>query len=245
MSFIKHLKRESNYTKTENWAKTNLSTKNALLDFFSMGGVLRTRGKHEVINLFQRAMIENPLLALKSLFYFRDIRGGQGERRTFRIILNWLGHNYPEIIKKNISNIPEYGRWDDLYSLVDTQVKNPVLEYILNQFQIDINEDKPSLLAKWLKSENTSSRESKRLAKIIIDAFNITSREYRKKLSELRKKIHIVERKMSLNLWDAIIYDQVPSRASMIYAKAFRKHDKLRYNDYLKSVKKGEAKINA
>jgi len=48
---------------------------------------------------------------------------------------------------------------------------------------------------------------------------------------------------MSYNEWSGIDYEKVPSRASMIYAKAFRKHDEDRYNKYIEDVKSGEKEI--
>lgn len=239
MSYLEKLQNESNFTFTENGALTNQSTKNALLDFFSMGGALRTRSEEEIINLFRRAFIEDKLLALKALFYFRDARGGQGERRTFRIIINWLDKNYNEIIEKNKQHIPFYGRWDDMYS-----ISNP-WDIIKDQLNKDGVSEYPSLLAKWLKSENATSKESKRLGRQTRRILEISSRQYRKMLSELRKKIDIVEKRMSENQWSTIQYEKVPSRASMIYAKAFKKHDETRYNEYIEQVKSGEKKINA
>ena len=115
------LEEDANLTRTENMALTNVSTKSFLLDFFGVGGALRTRWENDIIRIFTKAFAEDKLLALKALFYFRDIRGGQGERRTFRIILKYLGEQYPEIVKKNLENIPFYGRWDDLYSLFYTK----------------------------------------------------------------------------------------------------------------------------
>ena len=40
-----------------------------------------------------------------------------------------------------------------------------------------------SLIFKWLKSENASSKETKRLAKKTRKAFGLSSKEYRKALS--------------------------------------------------------------
>lgn len=238
MDFLDALKAQTHGQQfTENGALTNVTSKSFLLDFFSMGGALRTRKPEEIIYLFQQAFNENKLLALKCLFYLRDIRGGQGERRTFKIILEWLASNIN--IEKLIPLIPEFGRWDDLYCIF-----NLSKEIIKQQFLKDIMTDKPSLLGKWLKSENTSSKESCELGKKTRKALGLTSTQYRKELSKLRKRIKIIESQMSSNQWDNINYQSVPSRAAMIYSKAFKKHDAIRYVKYLEDVKSGKQKIN-
>ena len=101
-----------------------------------------------------------------------------------------------------------------------------------------------SLLGKWLKSENTSSKESRELARKTRKYLGLSSKDYRKMLTVLRAKIKIVESQMSRKQWDKINYEAVPSKASMIYKKAFKKHDEKRYEKYLESVEKGEKKIN-
>lgn len=102
-----------------------------------------------------------------------------------------------------------------------------------------------SLLAKWLPSENCSSMESKRLASKLRKSLGLTSKEYRKTLSVLRKKIGIVERNMCQKEWGAINYEHVPSRAAMIYRKAFGRNDEQRYQKYLDDVSKGKKEIKS
>jgi len=105
--------------------------------------------------------------------------------------------------------------------------------------------DSPSLLGKWMPSANTSSKETRAKANLIINKMKITPREYRKMLSFLRKKISIVETNMCQNDWESITYQHVPSKAMSNYRKAFIKHDEERFNNFLQKVEKGEAKINA
>lgn len=50
---------------------------------------------------------------------------------------------------------------------------------------------------------------------------------------------------MSANQWGDIKYESVPSRANLIYKKAFLKHDQIRRKQYLDALAKGETKINA
>ena len=50
---------------------------------------------------------------------------------------------------------------------------------------------------------------------------------------------------MSAGRWDEIKYPEVPSRAMMIYRKAFEKHDADRYNAFIKKAAAGETKINS
>lgn len=107
-------------------------------------------------------------------------------------------------------------------------------------------EEKPiSLLAKWLPSPNTSSRETRRLATVLYSSFGLTERKYRKTLSALRRYLDVVEKKMSAQEFGAIDYEKVPSLAMTRYRSAFGKHDYERFNSYIQSVTKGEAKINS
>lgn len=71
------LKDNTNFTYTENGALTHKTTKSALLDMFAMGGAYRKRSDEDVIFLFKKAYEENPVYALKCLFYLRDARGGK------------------------------------------------------------------------------------------------------------------------------------------------------------------------
>lgn len=136
-------------------------------------------------------------MATKILFYFRDVREGQGERNTFRVLLNWLGQHYPEVARKNLENVAYFGRYDDLYSLVGTLVEKEVFALFTTQLKSDIKNMKAgesvSLLAKWLKSENTSSKESVRLARKTREALELTPKRYRKILSALRKYIDVLQ----------------------------------------------------
>ena len=145
---LEGLEKETNYKYTENLALTHASSLSSLLDFFGLGGALRTRSNEDIISLFTRAFSEDKLLALKTLFYLRDVRKGQGERRSFRIILNYLGETQPEIVQKNLENVPFYGRWDDLYSLVDTKMEDSMFMFIKRQLGEDLTSETPSLLAK-------------------------------------------------------------------------------------------------
>ena len=117
------------------------------------------------------------------------------------------------------------------------------------QLVLDLKSKTPSLLAKWLKSENTSSHESRQLATLTRKKFNLTSREYRKALSSLRERIRVLERLMSAGRWDEIEFSMIPSRAGMIYRNAFARHDierqkigKITYEDFMKDTK---TKVNA
>lgn len=242
----KHFNAQNNQTLTENGAVTNKSTNSRLLDFFGQAGALRLgRGAENATDLFVDAFNEDKLLATKALFYFRDVRGGQGERETFRTFLRGLAIIDPNIVRKNLHLIKEYGRWDDYYVLVNTQVEREMFEFLFNQFKEDLQSDKPSLLGKWLKSENTSSPASRELGKKTRKAFGLKPAIYRKALSVLRQKINVLETQLSKNQWDKVTYEYVPSQANLKYRKAFGRHDLTRYSAYLEAVASGETKINA
>ena len=223
--FINGLTDFTNVTYTENGAITHKTTKSDLLDMFAMGAAMRTRSDEDVILMFRKAYAENPVYALKCLFYIRDIRGGQGERRFFRVVMKDLAKQDTNAVMRNLTHIPEFGRWDDLYVFVGTPVEAAAFNFMKNQLALDVSCKTPSLLAKWLKSENTSSQNSRDLAAKTRIAFGMNHKQYRKTLSILRERINIVERLMSENRWDEIEFDKIPSRAGMIYKNAFARHD--------------------
>jgi hypothetical protein len=234
--------------RTANGALSYAETASGVLDFFSKSGALRGKTQ-EALRYFGKAMSENSTLALRALFYMRDVRGGQGERDNFRAILEYLARKFPMEISRNMRYVPEFGRWDDLYSFVGTNLQDLALDMLKDQFFKDLTAlksgDNVSILAKWLKSENTSSKESRKLAKITREYFGLTPRKYRKGLSLLRDKIALVETAMSQNKWTKVEYSRVPSQAARIYSNAFRKHDTTRYTQYIEKVHSGEEKINA
>lgn len=238
------LKKATNYTYTENGAITHKSTLNKVLDMFAMGGACRSRHEEEIRQMFYSAFEEDEILALKCLFYLRDVRGGQGERRFFRVILKHLANTNPEAVRRNLEHIAEFGRWDDYYTLVDTPVEEEVWELLKVQLALDVQSKTPSLLAKWLKSENASSAETRYLGHKTREAFGMTARQYRKTLSVLRERINVLERLMSANRWDEIEFDAIPSKAGLIYRNAFARRDiiKAKYEAFAKNK---DTKVNA
>ena len=224
-SFLNVLKDNTDFTYTENGAVTRTTTKSDLLDMFALGAAMRNRSDSDCILMFRKAFEENPVYALKCLFYLRDVRGGQGERRFFKVCMKDLALTNTEAARRNLKLIPLYGRWDDLYLFIGTPLENEALDFMKWQLALDIHSKAPSLLAKWIKSENTSSFESRKLARITREYFGMSHKQYRKVLSMLRERINIVERLMSENRWDEIEFDKIPSRAGMIYKNAFARHD--------------------
>ena len=145
MAFLDYLKNEFNYTETENGAVALKSTMNACLDAFGSLGAMKFASNDQIIDVFKNAFYEDKVTAMRILFYVRDIRGGQGMRRVFRIIVKWLADNYPEFVKNNLNNFAEFGRWDDLFCLLDVdnkQLKREVLDFIKETIKNDIEEFK-------------------------------------------------------------------------------------------------------
>lgn len=187
---------------------------------------------------------------MKWLFYARDVRQGLGERRLFRVVLADLVESNPEMVVPVINLIPEYGRYDDLWCLLDDDTSGAaVCKLVLEQLNEDASNmyiGRPiSLLAKWMPSINASSAKTKAYGKKLAKTFDISEREYRKMLTAFRKYLDVVERKMSNKEWSAINYETVPSRANLVYNKAFLRNDEERRREYLGKLEKGETKINA
>lgn len=242
---LNHLKKEANIAYTENGAVTNVSTKSDCLDLFATIGAIRTAEDGEIIKRFVRAYTEDADVAMKILFFGRDVRGGLGERRVFRVINNWLAENRPESLRKNIELIPEYGRFDDLVSLIGTACEKDALRTIRKQLDADLaSKGEVSLLAKWLPSVNASNGETIRKAKRVARYLGQSDAAYRKTLVELRKKIRIIENNLREKDY-SFDYAKQPSKAMFKYRKAFLRNDGERYNAFLESVTVGENKLHA
>ena len=234
---------------TENGAVALNTTDSALLDLYGVIGAMRPRSESDIINMFRAAWKENNLLALKMAFYSRNIRGGQGERRTPRIIFKWLANAYPEVMKKNFDNIAKFGRYDDFYVFVGTTLEKDMWAYLKATIYHDMSEmvnGKPtSLCAKWLKSVNSSSAETRMLGKMTAKAFGLSEEKYRKMLSSMRKYIDVVEVKMSKNNWKNITYSAVPAKAMTKYRAAFKRHYPELFETYISRVESGKETIKA
>ena len=249
-TLLNNLKNETNYTYTENMALIHKTSMSWLLDLFGMGAAYRKRTDEDCIYLFMKAFREDPTYALKCLFYLRDVRGGQGERRFFRVVCKYLAAKETEAMKRNLQYVPEYGRYDDWYVFIGTPLEKSMFELMKSQLAADMqsydksSKEAISLLAKWLKSENTSSLESRSLANKTRIAFGMTHKQYRKTLSILRERIKVLERLMSANRWDEIEFDKIPSKAGLVYRNAFARRDIIakKYEAFAKNT---STKVNA
>lgn len=241
---------EHNMSITENGAVGFRTTGKELLDLNFAVASLRKMSDEEVAKRFMKAFCENKMLAMRWLFYARDARQGIGERRLFRVVMKHLVESNPEMVIPVINLIPEYGRYDDLWCLLDNEESAKVVYQIVDkQLKEDwdnMNAGKNcSLLSKWCPSCNASSKKTKEYGKKLCKALHMSEREYRKALSKLRKYLDVVEVKMSNKDWSEIKYEAVPSRANLIYNNAFLRNDEARRREYLGKLEKGETKINA
>ena len=245
---LEYLKKEANRTYTENGAVTYASTGSECLDLFATIGAMRNASKTELIAKFMRAYIEDADTAMKLLFFARDIRGGLGERKIFRILLRWLGMYKPQSARKNIEYVAEYGRFDDILVLLDTPCEQDALQFLKEQFESDmekLNTEEPvSLLGKWLPSINASNAQTIKTAKKIARAFGLRDAEYRKALTALRARIQILENHLRERDY-SFSYEKQPSRAMFKYRKAFLRNDEQRYQKFLENVSLGKAQLHA
>lgn len=220
-----------NETQTTNGMPAYVSTKNANLDLFFVIGTARGQ---DVWSTFERAYLEDAALATRILLWSRDIRGGAGERQRFRDIVTKMAEsndaNFHKFMVAIINKIPELGRWDDLFALVGTKFEEQAMSLFANGIKSG-----NGLAGKWAPRKG-------QFAVILRNALGLSPKGYRKTIVALTK---VVEQQMCAKKWNEIEYSHVPSIASKNYARAFRRHDEERYQEYLNSVINGEKKMNA
>lgn len=215
-------------TRTENGMKARASTANACTDLFFKIGAMRGQN---VIPAFVAAYVENPDVAIRIALWARDIRGGAGERKLFRDILNYLATNKPLEAASVLKKVPELGRWDDLL-----EVENPDVRFIGYGMIKEALAQKNGLAAKWMPRKGELAADLRKY-------LGMTPKQYRKTLVELTK---VVESQMCANDWDNINFSHVPSVASARYKKAFGRHTE-KYGEYIQKLNKGDktVKVNA
>ena len=249
MSFADKMRKEGTFTRTENGAVALNTTGDACLDLFGTIGSLREADENRIHTLFAEAYKENALFATKIVFYARDIREGLGERKTFRTLLKYMAEVHPNALRPNLDLIGVFGRYDDLYSLIGTPLEADMWAAMKKQFEEDLKnlhqENAISLLAKWIKTADASSKETRRLGILTAQKLGYPVYNFKRIVRSMRKQIGIVEGLMSANRWSEIKYSNVPSRAMMIYRNAFMKHDEERFNQFVNKAVDGEEKINS
>lgn len=241
--------------RTQNYAKTFSSSLSKNLDLFALGGSVRPQTDDNILSLYNDAFKEDPILATKIALYIRDIRDGLGERKVGRLFLKELADknhvSKDQLIFKVIPHLSDIGRWDDLvyvfYNTISRDVKKAIADLISEQLKKDVVSKAPSLLGKWLPSINAGKR-SRSMALELLNWIKVDEisdyKSYRKTLSSLRKKIDIVETKITERAYKNIDYEKVPSQALNLYKNTFRKNDSDRFNEFLNAVKSGDKKIN-
>ena len=245
--FLEDLRKEENLTYTENGALTNRSTNSYCLDLFATIGALRNAEDNEIISRFIKAYTEDNNMAMKILFFARDIRGGLGERRVFRSILKWLSLHEADSVRKNIMHVPEYGRFDDLLSLLNGPCEKEMLSFIKEQLDKDLAAlkigESVSLLAKWLPSVNTSNTDTVKSAKKLAKAMGFSDAGYRKVLVSLRAEIKLMENYLREKDY-SFSYEKQPSKALYKYRQAFFRNDQDRYCAFLERAESNPAVMN-
>lgn len=249
MSFAEEMRRAGSFTHTENGAVALGTTGSACLDFFGTAGALRGAEENRVCALFAEAFREDPLFATKIVFYARDIRGGLGERKTFRILLRYMAAKHPEALLPNLDLIGVFGRYDDLYCLIGTPLEDAMWAVMKAQFEEDLKNlhegNAISLLAKWIKTADASSEKTRGLGILTAQRLGYPVYHFKRIVRSMRKHIRVVECLMSANRWDEIQYSEVPSRAMMIYRKAFLRHDEERFKEFIEKAANGEETIHS
>lgn len=230
---------QTNDSRTENGMVTNSTSLNSNVDLFFQIGAMRGQDKTRLINAFTKAFGEDRLLAMKLIFWARDIRGGAGERQIFKDIITYLAVNRTEVMRKNLALVTEFGRWDDLLVLFGTPLEKDALALISKGLDA-----KNGLCAKWMPRPNANNREAKKQAHIIRKYLGLSPKAYRQLIVGMS---NTVEQLMCAKKFGDIDYNKLPSKAMANLMKAFSKNDCERFGAYLASLEKGEAgvKINA
>lgn len=126
---------DDNKILTQNGAVAYASAGDTLVDFSYSASNLRNKTPEQIMALFERCYIDNPMLATKMMFQMGDVREGKGERRTFNTCLRYMAAAHPEICKAILPLVPEYTRWDHVAEMTICGV--PTVEKFARQMMAE------------------------------------------------------------------------------------------------------------
>lgn len=250
-TFTKAVRTEASWGKTSNGADALTTTLNAALDMFGRSGAMRNASVQDRQTMIAKAYNENADIAMKLLFFTRDVRGGYGERDTFTDMVKWVASTHPDSVKKNLWGFLEYGRAKDLYTLQGTKCEAAMWDFMKSQFELDyanmVAGKSCSLLAKWIATPDASSANTRALGQLTLRKLGYTShteREYKKILRALRRYINIPEALMAAGKWSEIEYSKLGSQCLIKHRQAFARNDAERYAQFIEKAANGEVKMN-
>ena len=234
-------------SRTENGMKAWATSDSKVLDLFGKIGSGRGR---DMSRDFSAALAEDANLAVRVLLWARDVRGGAGERQTFRSLLVSLEKANPTLAGRIMHKVPELGRWDDLFTYSD-----PINRKAALRMYADALMNGDGLAAKWAprlassKKAVTAGKQQKlRNANELRKFMMLSPKEYRQILVGSTR---VVEQLMCAKQWNEINFSHVPSLASARYQKAFGKNAADMYSAYIRELQKPQeerdpkVKINA
>jgi len=267
-----------NLTVGENGETAFLSTGDKSMDLF--GTINRGGEISNLVSKFEAAWNENPELAIKVILNFRDVREGKGEKLIGKVLIFLLKLTQPDVYTQLLPTFVEVGCWKDIMFLVELTTNyckelekigikshyNSMYNSMYNiseikllgdQLKIDSTVERPSLCAKWAPTEGCHYDKKTNLATSLMTYMGFRPKEYRKMLTELRAKIRLVETQLSQNKFQEINFSTIPSRAHLMYKKAFLRDSNAegttvaartelhaRYIKYLEDLKAGQTKAN-
>ena len=228
-NLIKAIQQNNPTGLTANGAVTHETSYSACVDFFAIGA--SSRGK-DISKLFNEALCEAPEVALRILQWVRDVRGGAGERQTFRDLFTDLVNKDLGTARRILVKIPELGRWDDVLVAINTPLEPEAIRLVSAGLNTP---ETASICAKWMPRQGE-------VAYKLRNGLGMTPKGWRKMLVALS---NTVEQKMCAQQWHEIEYGKLPSKAAANYQKAFERNDGNRYMLYREGLVAGTEKINA
>lgn len=205
-------------TVTFNWAVTNSTSQSHLVDLFFIAGTFIWKNPNDYMSKWHAAYAENKELAMRLLFWMRDVRGWAWVRDAFNYIYHQLS---PEDKEHYAKYIPEYWRRKDVFE--QAALDYEPFKRLIDQAFID---EKDWLFFKWFPRKW-----------VVFETFR-KLHEFKPKF--LRKSIvshsKTVEQQMSANVWDEIEFEHVPSKAMSKYSDAFDRHAHIRFQEFISNT---------
>ena len=182
-------------------------------------------------HLDELPVLPRTMRCIKFAQFIRDPRYGLGKRDLGRRLLFNLRVNYKMILN--------CGRADDLFYAYTDSFKD-LCDFLYEEIQVKENE----LVKKWMPRYSSKNKD---LAIRIMNVWFKNEPDYikRKQMYSHLIKANTTEQHLSRKETDKIIFDQVPSLASIKYANRFSRGEdtKERYHQYLEDVKAGKKEV--